>query len=179
MSTILDWLTPWWAKLAVLAVLLSGLLWLKHTYDTGVAKKAVEAALVKERATTTPVIEELAKRVADRDKTVADYKAQSDALKTKIATNQGVLNATLKKLDQSSTELAMLRGSDAEFKRLLDTATANSGGATHASAIAGLERLTSAHHQCQASFREERNRHAKTLDGLEQALAVIDALQLK
>ena len=49
-----------------------------HKYNDGIRDKAVTAALVKERATTKPVITELAKRVADRDATI---EAKDDAYK--------------------------------------------------------------------------------------------------
>jgi len=176
-STILGWLVPFWAKAALVAVVLGILAYGVHSYNTAVSAKAVVAALKDERAKTQPIIDELAMRVANADKTIADYKAESDKLKAKVATNQGVLNATLKKLDKSTAELAVLRGTDDSFRRLLDSATANTGSATSAGTAARLEQLTNAHYQCQAGFREERTRHAKTIAGLEQALAVIDALK--
>jgi DNA repair exonuclease SbcCD ATPase subunit len=176
-STILDWLTPWYVKAALVAVVLGILAYGVHSYNTAVSAKAVTAALKKERAEKQPIIDELAMRVANADKTITDYKAASDKLKAKIESNQGVLNATLKKLENSNRDLANLRGTDAEFKRLLDSATANTGSASSASTVTRLEQLTSAHYQCQREFREERSRHAKTIAGLEQAIAVIDALK--
>lgn len=151
--------------------------WVISPYNNHVSAKAVAAAIKDERAKTQPIIDELTNRVASADKTITDYKAASNKLKAKIESNQGVLNATLKKLYKSENELAMLRGSDAEFMRLLDSATANIGSASNASPVARLGQLASAHHQCQAEFREERTRHAKTIAGLEQALAMIDALK--
>ena len=177
MNTILNWLVPFWVKAALAAVVLGILAYGVHSYNTAVSAKAVEVALKDERAKTQPIIDELAMRVANADKTIADYKAASDKLMAKIESNQGVLNATLKKLDKSTAELAVLRGTDDSFRRLLDSATANTGSATSAGAVARLEQLTSAHYQCQAGFRDERSRHAKTIAGLEQAIAVIDALK--
>jgi hypothetical protein len=167
-----------WAQYLIGAVAVVGLLWYGvHSYNVWVSTQLIEAALAKERATTTPVIEELTQRVTKADKTITDYKAASDKLKAKIELNQGVLNATLKKLDRSTNELAVLRGSDTDFRRLLDAATANTGSTSNASAVARLGQLTSAHYQCQAGFRDERTSHAKTIAGLEQAVAVIEALK--
>lgn len=177
MNTILNWLVPFWVKAALAAVVLGILAYGVHSYNTAVSAKAVEVALKDERAKTQPIIDELAMRVANADKTIADYKAASDKLKAKIESNQGVLNATLKKLDKSTAELAVLRGTDADFRRLLDAATANTGSATSAGTVARLEQLTSAHYQCQREFREERTSHATTIEGLGKALAVIDALK--
>ena len=169
-----NWL--WWV-LGAGALLASLWFGVVSPYNSWVTNKAVTAALKDERAKTQPIIDELAMRVANADKTITDYKAESDKLKAKVATNQGVLNATLKKLDKSTAELAVLRGSDAEFRRLLDSATANIGSTTSANTVTRLGQLTAAHYQCQAEFRAERTSHAKTIAGLEQALAVIDALK--
>lgn len=177
MNTILNWLVPFWVKAALAAVVLGILAYGVHSYNTAVSAKAVEVALKDERAKTQPIIDELAMRVANADKTIADYKAASDKLMAKIESNQGVLNATLKKLDKSTNELATLRGSDDAFKRLLDSATANIGSASSASAVAKLRQLSDAHYQCQREFREERTSHATTLEGLGKAIAVIDALK--
>ena len=88
-----------------------------------------------------------------------------------------MLNATLKKLDKSNNDLAVLRGSDADFRRLLDSATDNTGSASSTSTVARLRQLSDAHYQCQREFRAERTSHAKTIAGLEQAIAVIDSLK--
>jgi chromosome segregation ATPase len=177
MNTILSWFVPFWAKAALAALVVVILSYGVHSYNVKISKKAVEVALKAERAKTQPIIDELAMRVANADKTITEYKAASDKLKAKIESNQGVLNAALKKLDKSTAELAVLRGTDDYFRRLLDSATANTGSATSAGTVARLEQLTSAHYQCQREFREERSRHAKTIAGLEQAIAVIDALK--
>ena len=177
MNTIISWLVPFWVKAALAALVIVIISYGVHSYNVKISKKAVEVALKDERTKTQPIIDELVMRVASADKTITEYKAASDKLKAKIESNQGVLNATLKKLDKSTAELAVLRGTDDSFRRLLDSATANIGSASSASAVTRLGQLTAAHHQCQAGFRAERTSHAKTIAGLEQAIAVIDALK--
>lgn len=176
MSTILDWLTPWWAKLAVLAVLLSGLLWLKHTYDTGVAKKAVESALVKERAVEAPKLK--AAQLA-----LAEIKAASEAEAIK---RKAELNVKTKEYQNAiaqtqllKAELAAKRSSDADFERLLNT-LANTGDSASGTGISTrYDRLKTAYQQCERDTREALDTAASTIERLGEAIAAIDALKLK
>ena len=42
MSTLLDWLTPWWVKLAAMGAVLFGLWWAVHSFTDWVSAAAVE-----------------------------------------------------------------------------------------------------------------------------------------
>jgi predicted RNase H-like nuclease (RuvC/YqgF family) len=172
MSTLLDWLTPWWAKLAALAAVLFGLWFVVHSYNVAVSKKAVVEALKAERAVTKPKIEalrtELATIKATSEAEALRQKAVVD-LKTKEYQNALAKNKTLK------VELDSKRSSDADFERLLNTLSANNNAST-ASAGARYDRIKTAHQQCERDLREALSTTAGTIAGLGEALAGIEAL---
>ena len=85
-------------------------------------------------------------------------------------------NALIKNTE-ANKELASLRGTTADFYRLLDAATANNNSATGASASTRLKQLSDAHQQCEKGYRIERDRHAETLGVLGEAVTTINALK--
>jgi hypothetical protein len=173
-----NWL--WWVlgAIAVVAGLWFGVI---SPYNDYVSGKKVAAALEKERAITETILKELTTNFKTLQGTFENITAASNAerakrkaeidLKTKDLQNALAQNQTLK------TDLANLRGADAEFNRVLNTITANNHSATGASASARLIKLGSAYSQCEKEFRESRIEHADTLGRLDEALKVVRALK--
>lgn len=174
-STILDWLAPWYIKLALIAALLGGLLWLKHTYDVKVTKEAVNAALVSERAKTKPIIDGLKLDLATIKAT-----SEAEAIKRKAELNiktKEYQNA-LAQTKLLKAELDSKRLSNSEFERMLHASTDNNS-ATGAGISLRYDRIKTAHQQCERDLRISLDTAASTIIGLSKALAAVEALKLK
>lgn len=174
MLKYLDWIMPWWAKLALIAALLGGLLWLKHTYDVKVTKEAVNAALVSERAITKPIIDglklELATIKATSEAEAIKRKAEL-TIKTKEYQNALAQTKLLK------TELDSKRSSDADFERMLH-ATSDNNSATGTGLSLRHDRIKAAHQQCERDLRSAIDTAAGAIVGLSEAVAAVDALKV-
>ena len=174
-STILDWLAPWYIKLALIAALLGGLLWLKHTYDVKVTKEAVNAALVSERAKTKPIIDGLKLDLATIKAT-----SEAEAIKRKAELNIKTkeYNNALAQTKLLKSELDSKRSSDADFERLLHTVNTN-----NSSSGTGLcpryDRIKTAHQSCERDLRISIDTAASTIIGFSEAVAAVEALKLK
>lgn len=109
MGKLLDLLDPTsWLFKGIAALIVAGALWWAWTgFKHWVSAPAVTQAMATERAKTEPIIKDLAQRVADRDKTIADknvaaaseLKRQTDAatVKQKLYDNLKAQNAKLSK----------------------------------------------------------------------------------
>ena len=183
-SWVLDFFDPagWAFKVLIAGIVVAGIWFgIVRRYNHYVSAKAVAAALVKERATTAPVIKRLGEWVAVRD---AKIEAIDTASKAERARQIAVVDLKDKELKNAltqnkalKTDLAKLRGADADFQRLLDTITANNNSATGASASARLKQLGAAHQQCERALRESDSDLADTLGRLDEALKVVRALK--
>lgn len=178
---VFGWLTAWWVKLAVVATLVAGLLWVKHTYDASVTEAAVAAAIAGEVAKSEPIIRGLANTLAERDATIADIKTKSEAERIRQVALVELKSKELKNaLHQNRTfkaDLDKLRSSDFEFQRVLDTIAANNNSTSGTSASARLVKLGAAHTQCERDYRTERAEHSETIERLGEALSVVKALK--
>lgn len=151
-----------------------------HKYNDGVREKAVAIALKDERATTQPVIDELAKRVAARDTEIEAIKeaSKAEALRQarQLEVKQKDYAHAIANTKTLKIRLDAMRGSDADFERLLNARPVNSG-----TAEAGLgdryERLETAHQQCERDIRHFAETAAGTIERLGAAVAAIDALK--
>jgi hypothetical protein len=181
MSKILDWLTPWWAKLAIIATLLASCFWLKHAYDIKVTTKAVEAALEKERAEIAPFITNLEETIKVRDLTIATTKAESDAERTRQQAKLNTKTIEYKNaLLQTKTVQAKydaLLGTSADFERMLHAATANNDSASGTGLSPRFKQLSAAHQQCERDLRSSIEQTIATTGELSKAVAVIEALK--
>lgn len=175
MLKYLDWLTPLWVKLALIAALLGGILWLKHTYDVKVTKEAVNAALVSERAKTNPIINGLKLELATIKAT-----SEAEAIKRKAELNiktREYQNA-LAQTKLLKAELDSKRSSDADFERLLN-ASSDNNSSTGAGLSIRHDRIKTAHQQCERDLRAAIDTAASAIIGFSEAVAAVEALKLK
>lgn len=153
-----------------------------HKYNDGIREKAVTAALKDERATTQPVIDELAKRVAARDSEIEAIKeaSKAEALRqaSQLEVKQKEYAHAIANTKTLKSRLDAMRGSDADFERLLNARPVNrSGSAPEASLGGRYERLEAAHQQCERDIRHFAETAAGTIERLGAAVAAIEALK--
>lgn len=152
-----------------------------HKYNDGIREKAVAAALKDERAITQPVIDELAKRVADRDSAIDEINAVSKAEKLRqqeqLELKQKGYDHAIANTKTLKNRLDAMRGNDADFERLLNNTTTANGSPAEASLGDRYERLETAHQQCERDIRHFAETAAGTIERLGAAVAAIDALK--
>lgn len=174
-STILDWLAPLWVKLALIAALLGGLLWLKHTYDVKVTKEAVNDALVSERAITKPIIDGLKLELATIK---ATSEAEANKRKAELNVKTKEYQNAIAQTQLLKAELAAKRSSDADFERMLH-ASSDNNITTGTGTSPRYDRIKNAHEQCERDLRESLDTTREAVTDLGDAIAVIEALKLK
>ena len=162
-------------------VLAGGTSWMVHKYNDGIRVEAVDKALKDERAIKQPVIDELAKRVADRDATIeAKDKAfkreqtrqtEAAAAKQKLYNNLIVQNAKLSKLQNAAIPSPEFV---ADGVRNL---TATSGDFTCPSDSDDRRRLGAAIAQCETDLNEQFRATATAVDIATKAVAAARALR--
>ena len=175
MLKYLDWLMPWWLKLALIAALLGSLLWLKHTYDVRVTKDAVNAALVSERAITKPIIDVLKLELATIK---ATSEAEAIKRKAELANKTKEYQNALAQTKLLKAEIDSKRLSNGEFERLLN-ATADNNSVTGTGLSLRHERIKTAHQSCERDLRTAIDTAASAIVGFSEALAAVEALRLK
>jgi hypothetical protein len=151
-----------------------------HKYNDGIREKAVAVALKDERAITKPVIDELAKRVADRDATIeakdksykTEHARQTEEAKGKQQLYKKVLeqNAKLSKLQNTAIPSPEFV---ADGVREL---TAASGDSTCPSDSDDRRRLGAAIAQCEADLNRQFRATATAVDVATKAVAAARAL---
>ena len=168
MSALLDWLTPWWAKAALLAAVL-GALWLAvHSYNVAVSKEAVAAALIAPTAKIKDLEAEL-KTIKDASaKEVARRKLEIDR-KTLELKNALIQNKAL------NDNLVKLRATDSDFERLLNASNSNS--ASGSSLSTRCVQVSSAYQQCERDLRVSIDEATKSIGYLGECAASVRALK--
>ena len=167
MLKYLDWLMPWWLKLALIAAIL-GLCWLAvHSYNTAVSKKAVDAALIAPMAKIKTLETELKTIKDESAKEIARRKVEVDR-KTLELKNALIQNKTL------NENLLKLRIADNDFERLLNASNSNS--ASGAGDSPRCVQISSAHNECERDIRLFIEPAAKSLELLGECSASVRAL---
>lgn len=167
MSAILDWLTPWWAKAALIAAILGMCWWAVHSYNVAVSKKAVEAALVAPMAKIKALDTELKTIKDESTKETARRKVELDRktleLKNALAQNKAL-----------NDNLIKLRATDSDFERLLNASNSNSAPATGGNPR--CVQVSSAHQQCERDLRVSIDTATKSLELIGECSASVKAL---
>lgn len=174
---------PLWLFTRILpALALAAGVWfgIVQPYNNYVSKKAVAAALVKERAITAPIIKRLGEWVAERDKEITAIKEASKAEARRQASQLEIKQKdyahAIANTKTLKSRLDAMRGSDADFERLLNASPVNSS-AGEASLGDRYERLEAAHQQCERDIRHAAETAAGTIERLSAAVAAIEALK--
>jgi len=167
MLKYLDWLMPWWLKLALIAAILGGCWWAVHSYNAAVSKKAVEAALVAPMAKIKGLEAELKTIKDESAKEVARRKVEIDR-KTLELKNALIQNKAL------NDNLLKLRATDSDFERMLNASNSNS--TSGAGISPRCVQVSTAHQQCERDIRTAIDEAAKSLEYLGECSASVRAL---
>ena len=151
-------------------------------YNHYVSTKAVAAALVKERAITAPVIKRLGEWVAARDAKIEaiETASKAEALRqaSQLEIKQKDYAHAIANTKTLKSRLDAMRGSDADFERLLNARTVNNSSSAGEASFSGrYDRLEAAHQQCERDIRYASETAAGTIERLSAAVAAIEALK--
>lgn len=184
MSKILDLFDPTsWAFRIVGALGVVALLWFGviNPYNNWVTDKAVESALAEERAEKQPVIDELAKRVADRDATIEAkdkaFKTEHDRQKEEAKGKQKLYAKVL----EQNAKLSKLQNAAIPSPEFVANGvrelTAASGDSTCAADSDDRRRLGAAIAQCETDLNRQLRATETATDIATKALAAARALR--
>lgn len=181
-SKLLDLFDPTsWLFRGVAALVVAGAMWWAWTgFKAWVSAPAVAAALKTERAKTEPIFKELTVSFNTLKSTFDNITAASNAearrQKNQLEIKQKGYDYAIANTKKLKAELDAMRGSDADFERLLNASAANNS-ARQASQSDRYERLEAAYQQCERDIRYAAETAAGTLEGFSAAVAAIEALK--
>lgn len=188
MSMLLDWFTPWWAKLLVVGAIVFGFWWAVHSYNVYVSEKAVAAALVKERAVEAPKLKTAQTELANlktqviTDRLAATAAAELERAKWKEAVNVKTkqYQSTLQLYKKAVAERDAARLAPADLDRLLNNiakpATSDGAGQQGISLGASASRFRELYQQCERDLDEALQTATGAVDRAAKSEAGVRAL---